>query len=185
MEDTLCVINLTVKGKLYNPSTIPIVYQYSTESDINHIGLFKSFISDDNFINLIDSIIENKDNYLYLTLSYFYWNDGKFISKEFLFRNEYPLSQLKSEKIKKQISLFFIESILLDFYKEIYNKEYSYDIEDSLSTINSNIISEIRKKYDTSKISDLTLKLRIKKNLKFKFKELSDDDIETIIKYYV
>lgn len=185
MEDTLCAINLTVKGKLYNPSTVPIVYQYSKETDINNVGLFKTFMSDDNFINLINSIIEDKDNYLYLTLSYFYWNDGKFISKEILFRNEYSLSQLKSEKLKKQISLFFIESILLDFYKEVYNKEYSYNVEDSISDINSNIITEIRKKYNTDKISDLTLKLRIKKNLKLKYKELSNDNIETIIEYYV
>lgn len=195
MNKSLVSINIVDNNKkLYNPSTVPILYYYNGNSE----SLSDSIRNDTGFIKfLYESKLFSTDLYIKTNLSYFYFDIGNLIddnSDDNIVENNINIQDLMTlehlHNIDVQYSEFYLRYLRYhfnDLYKGVFKVdfEFSNDISNTDKEIVT-IYDTIKKKYPDKIVKTTVLNyirsvLREKENLSIENSEWIVKQLEHIL----
>ena len=195
MSKSLVSINILDNNrKLYNPSTVPILYYYDGDSE----SLSNSIKNDTGFMKfLYESKLFSTDLYTKTNLSYFYFDIGNLVdddSDDIIVENSIDIQDLmtlehlyNTDTLYSEFYLHYLRYHFSYLYKGVFKEDFIFS-EDVLNTDKeiTTIYDTIKKKYPDKIVKTTVLNyirsvLREKENLSIENSEWIVKQLEHII----
>lgn len=174
LRDSLVAINVTQIDKLLNSSTVPFLFYWNGEDNID-----TALVNDENFLSFVKEKCMNINSYTSCKLSYFYF---KYVdNKEEYNQQIVDLQDVFTIQLNEAFMLEYLITIFKKMHVDFLKVKYSSDIMFDTSDIIIEIYNTIQEKFPSRFVKESVVNY-VRSELKKKY-SLNSQNTNFVIDY--